>query len=570
MYDPRNPDDRLVLGMKGTMSEMELSLLRRRLVDARRAKARRGELFGLVAIGYLKTGDNRIEKDPNRRVRDAIGVVFSKFAELQSARQVLLWLRQERVLLPVAVRKFGKQSVEWKAPAYRTIYHILTNPVYAGAYAFGRQKAIVKIENGRKRVTIRKLRNWRDWDVLIKEHHEGYITWEDFESNRRLMADNANRMSKMTRGSIRHGEALLVGLLRCARCARKLRVSYSGSALLRRYVCRDQSEASTDKACISFGGLRVDRAVAQEVLEQLRPLGIEAAMAAMHDHGQEHLGKGRQLANALEQARFEAARAHRQYDEADPGYRLVAAELERRWNEKLIKVRELEERIAEHETTPNVTLCRTDRDRFLSLGQDLPTAWYSVGASAETRKKIIRLLIEEIIVDVVDDKIELVIHWQGGDHMRLSVKKNKSGHNRLTTDADVVEFVRVLARHMPDNTIASILNRSGKSTGHGNSWTSSRVYSLQYNHKIAPYREGERAERGEVTLDEAAALLSVSSSTILRMLDDGTLPGQQFCKGAPWIIRLQDLERKDVRDDANRRRLRRPPSRDADQKIFDL
>jgi len=171
---------------------------------------------------------------------------------------------------------------------------------------------------------------------------------------------------------------------------------------------------------------------------------------------------------------------------------------------------------------------------------------------------------------VVDDRIELVIHWQGGDHTRLSVKKNKSGHNRLTTAADVVEFVRVLARHMPDNSIASILNRSGKSTGHGNSWTSSRVYSLRYNHKIAPYREGERAERSEVTLDEAAALLSVSSSTIVRMLQQGTLPGQQFCKGAPWIIRLQDLECKDVRDDAKRRRLRRPPSHDADQKTRDL
>jgi DNA invertase Pin-like site-specific DNA recombinase len=189
VYDPRNPDDRLVLGMKGTMSEMELSVLRRRLVDARREKARRGELFGIIAIGYQRTENNRLERDPNRRVRDAIAIVFNKFAELQSARQVLLWLRHEKILLPAVVRKFGKRSVEWKTPAYRAVYHILTNPVYAGAYAFGRQKAIVKIENGRKRVMKRKRRNWQDWDVLIKDHHEGYITWTEFERNQRLMSD---------------------------------------------------------------------------------------------------------------------------------------------------------------------------------------------------------------------------------------------------------------------------------------------------------------------------------------------------------------------------------------------
>jgi hypothetical protein len=172
--------------------------------------------------------------------------------------------------------------------------------------------------------------------------------------------------------------------------------------------------------------------------------------------------------------------------------------------------------------------------------------WDSVGASAETRKKILRLLIEEIVVDVVADKIELVIHWQGGDHTRLSVRKNKTGQNRWATDADVVELVQSLARQMPDDLIAAILNRSGKSTGRGNSWTRARVCTLRQHQKILPYRKGERAERGEVTLNEAASALSVSPSAILRMLRDGTLPAQQLCKGAPWIIRAQDLERENV------------------------
>jgi excisionase family DNA binding protein len=570
IYDPRQPDDRLVLGMKGTMSEMELSILRQRAGEAKKQKARRGELLGIVAIGYVRTDDDRVEKDPNRRVQDAIDLVFNKFAELQTARQVLIWMKQEQVLLPFVVYKSGKRLVEWRTPKYRAIYHILMNPIYAGAYVFGRRETVVKIENGRKRIIHRMRRSWTEWDVLIKEHHEGYISWEEFERNQRLMADNTNRKSNLGRGSIRRGDALLAGLFRCARCGRRLNVFYTGRGSSQRYICQSRTEAATDDRCLSFGGLRIDRAVAQEVLDRMQPLGIEAAIAVMNEHGQEQSEKRRQLENALEQARFEAARAHRQYDEVDPANRLVAAELERRWNERLINLRALEEQLAQNDKGPVIALGTEDRDRLLALAQDLPRVWDSVGATVETRKKIIRLLIDEIVVDVVADKIELVIHWHGGDHTRLSAKKNKHGQNRWTTDADVVEFVQLLARHMPDKAIASILNRSGKSTGRGNSWTSSRVYSLRRIHGIAPYRKGERAERGEVTIEEAATALSLSQSTILRMLREGTLPGQQLCKGAPWIIRLEDLERQDVRDDAKCRQSRCPSSHDPRQRSFDL
>lgn len=571
IYDPRQPDDRLLLGLKGTLSEMELSTLRQRAGEAKKQKARRGELLGRVAIGYVRTDDNRLEKDPSRRVQDAIGLVFGKFAELQTARQVLIWMKQEKILLPVVVYRSGKRSVEWGTPRYRTIHHILTNPIYSGAYAFGRRRSVVKIENGRKRIIHRMHRDWTEWEVLIKEHHERYITWEEFERNQRLMADNANRKSNLGRGSIRRGDALLAGLCRCARCGRRLHVYYySNSGSKQRYVCQSRSDANTDKLCLSFGGLRVDRAIAQEILDRVQPLGIEAAIAAMNEHGQEHSEKRRQLENALEQARFETARAHRQYDEVDPGNRLVAGELERRWNERLINLRTLQEQLAEHDKEPVTAFRPEDRNQLLAMAQDIQSVWDSPGVTVETRKKIIRLLIEEIVVDVVDDKIELIIHWHGGDHTILSVKKNKHGQNRWTTDADVVELVQILSRHAPDKATASILNRSGKSTGRGNSWTASRVYSLRRVHGIDPYREGERAERGEVTIEEAATALSLSRSTILRMLRDGRLPGQQLCKGAPWIIRLHDLERQDVRDNAEWRRSRCPSSRDLHQKSLDL
>ena len=280
--------------------------------------------------------------------------------------------------------------------------------------------------------------------------------------------------------------------------------------------------------------------------------------------------KRRQLANALEQARFEAARAHRQYDQVDPDNRLVADELERRWNERLVSIHALEEQLTQHDTGPAIALSLEDRKRLLALGRDLSRAWDSAAASVETRKKIVRLLVVEIIVDVVSDKLELVIHWHGGDHTRLSPKRNKVGQNHWVTDADVVDLVRVLARQMPDESIAAILNRAGKSTGRGNSWTRSRVCSLRYGQNIERYHEDERAERGEVTIDEAGATLAVSPSTIRRMINDGILPAQQLCKGAPWIIRLRDLVREDVRAEAAARRSRRPSSIDPRQRSLDF
>jgi excisionase family DNA binding protein len=569
IYDPRRSNDRLLLGMKGTMSEMELSVVRQRLREAVQQKARRGELFAAVAIGYVKTDDDRLEKDPDRGIQDAIALVFAKFAELQTARQVLLWFRQENISLPAVVHRAGRRAIEWKIPTYHTLRHILTNPVYSGSYVFGRSSTRVTIKEGRKQINRTLSRNPKDWGVLIKDHHEGYISWEQFERNQRLIADNANGKSFMGRGSIRHGKALLAGLFRCARCGRRLAVAYSGPGATQRYVCRGTPAVMARNNCISFGGARIDRAVAAEVLDRLQPFGVEAALGALTSHEHELSEKKSQLENALEAARYEAARAHRQYDAVDPDNRLVASELERRWNEKLCRVQELEMVLAQIAATPTSMFSPDDRKRLMSLGNDLARAWDSPGASFETKKKIIRLLITEIVVDV-SDTLDLIIHWQGGDHTQLTVQKNNPRGNRWVTDAEVVDLVHVLARQMPDAYIASLLNRSGKSTARGQSWTRTRICSLRHQLGIAAYREGERAERGEVTLQEAAALLSVSPSTILRMINAGTLPASQLCRGAAWIIRHADLQCEHVRQEACRRRHRRPASEHRLQMDLDL
>jgi len=571
VYDPRHPNDRLLLGMKGTMSEMELSMFRQRSLEALKQKARRGELFMTVAIGYLKMAHDRIEKDPDQRIQEAIDLVFAKFADLQTVRQVHLWLRQERISLPAVVHGAEGRRIEWKLPVYNTIHHILTNPVYAGAYTFGRTASRVTIEAGRKKVVRGFRRDRSDWEVLINDHHEGYITWAEFERNQRLVSDNANGKSFMSRGAIRRGEALLAGLFRCGHCGRKLHVAYSGvNGSAGRYHCRGSQMNHGGSACISFGGMRVDHAVGMEVIARVQPLGVAAALAAMETRGRENQEKRRQVELALEQARYETARARRQYDAVDPDNRLVAGELERRWNERLLAARTLEDERDALAAMPDASLGEEDRQRLLALGSDLERAWNSPGATPATRKRIIRTLINEIVVCVSDQALDLVVHWHGGDHTALEVKKNRTGQHRWSATADVVDLVRSLARQMPDKYIAAVLNRAGKSTGRGNSWTRGRVNSLRNQQTIEPYREGERAERGEVTLDEAAAVLQVSASTVRRLIEDGTMPAQQLCKGAPWVIRSSDLDRAEVKEAAQARRLRRPPSGNPQQKELEL
>ena len=375
----------------------------------------------------------------------------------------------------------------------------------------------------------------------------------------------------MSRGSVRRGEALLAGLLRCGYSGRKLHVAYSGAnGSAGRYHCRGGQINHGGDRCISFGGLRIDRAVGAEVIEHLQPLGLEAAIGALEARRVEQTEKRRQIELALEQARYEAARARRQYDAVDPDNRLVAAELERRWNERLLAVRGLEDERDALSASPPTVLTATDRDRLLALGADLERAWQSPGATPATRKRIIRTLIEEIVVRIEDDVLGLVIRWQGGDHTPLRVPRNRIGQHRWSVDADVVALVTVLARQMPDQAIAAVLNRAGKTTGKGHGWTRSRVCSLRNHRQIAPYREGERTLRGEVTLEEAAKILDVSQATVRRLIQEKVVPAQQLCKGAPWVIRVSDLEHQTVRDTADARRQRRPPSEDPRQNTLAL
>lgn len=548
VYDPRSVNDRLLLGMKGTMSEMELSLLRQRSVEALKLKAARGDLHTTVAIGYVRTEDNRVELDPDLRIREAISSVFTRFAQAGSVRQALLWFRQEHIELPAAVYDEGCRNVVWRLPTYTAVLKVLTNPVYAGAYVFGRTETRVRIEAGRKRIVRGHRREREQWQVLIHEHHEGYIDWPTYEHNQRVIADNTNMRGGMARGALRRGEALLPGLLRCAHCGRKLHVAYGGSdGTVARYHCKGAAINHGSQRCISFGSLRVDRAVAAEVLVMLSPIGMQAALRAIEQRANDDHAKRRQLELALEQARFEAARAQRQFDAVDPGNRLVAAELERRWNERLAQVSQRQAELEALDAQAGTNLTPQQHDALLALGADLPRVWDHPSASNELRKRILRTVIKEIVARVADARIELIIHWQGGDHTELSVVKNRRGQHRWTTDVEVQTLITQLARQLNDGSIASLLNRLGHRTGKDQTWTELRVRSFRCDHGIAVYKPGERLERGEVTLEQAADALGTSKMTVLRMISAGSLTAWQACKGAPWVIKADYLRRPEVR-----------------------
>jgi DNA invertase Pin-like site-specific DNA recombinase len=541
IYDPRHPNDRLLLGMKGTMSELELSLFRQRSQEALKQKARRGALFLSVAAGYLKTGRDRIEKDPDQRVQDALRMVFAKFAELQSVRQVHVWLREEGIAMPTACHSTAEgRSIVWRLPLYNTVHNILTNPVYAGAYAFGRTMSKVSVEEGRKRVRRGVRRPLAEWDVLLKDQHEGYISWAEFERNQRVIANNATgKGSAIARGAARHGELLLAGLLRCGHCGRKMYVAYGGKA--GRYHCEGALVNHGTERCISFGGLRADDAVGMEVLRVLKPLGIDAAVKALDAQAGETLAAKRQLELALQRARFEAAHARRQYDAVDPTNRLVAGELERRWNEALQVVHQIESDIAAIEARKPMPLGEVERQQLMQLGSDLALAWSHPAATSATRKRIVRAALSEIVVHVEAEHIEMILHWQGGDHTALKLRKNGAGKHRWTIPEDTLSLVRELARLMPDRQIARLLNRAGKPTGRGNGWTQARVCSFRSHYGIAVHRENEWAERGEITLEAVAQTIGVSIMTALRMVRLGIIKGRQVCRGAPWAIKAEDV-----------------------------
>jgi excisionase family DNA binding protein len=541
VYDPRLTNDRLLLGMKGTISEMEVANFRERGQAALQQKAKRGALVQRVAVGYLRGADDRIEKDPDARVQSTIDLVFRKFAELGSVRQVYFWLDREQIELPVVSGTKDAREKGWQSARYHAVLSILKNPVYAGAYAYGRKKTITRLEAGQK-VQRQVKRRREDWAVLILDHHESYIDWDVYQSNQAMIAHNENANSHAVRGSVRRGEALLAGLLRCGHCGAKMLAQYPRQRVIR-YQCSGYMLNRDQPSCVMFGGLRADRLVSEQLLRCLSPLGIDAATTAITALEEANDERIHQKTLALQQARYEVAHARRQYDAVDPSNRLVAAELERRWNRALVAEDELEAEITVLEDGREHPITDTQKQELLDFARDIPRLWDDPQSSPEYKKRLLRIALKEITATCEAETIRLVLHWQGGDHTQLEFPRIHTGHHRFATDHDLIEMIGRLARIEPDARIASILNKNEHRTAHGKSWTAKNVCSMRNRHAIPVYRHGERQDRGEISVRQAADVLGVTPTTIFRLIQLKQLPATQICGNAPWILLKQDVDR---------------------------
>ena len=555
VYDPRIANDRLLLGLKGTMSEFELSLFRQRCRESINAKARRGELQFCLPVGLLWTEDGQVELDPDRRVQSSIRLVFQKYEELGSVRQVLLWFRRNELSLPTATYGNKGRRPVWKLPVYNTVHKFITNPAYAGAYAFGKTGDRTTVVSDRAIKTRGHNKPMDSWMVLLQGHHPGYISWTQYEFNQKTLADNAHMKQRMTPKSGRGGRALLAGLLRCRRCGRMLHVTYCGPGKSIRYSCRGAHINHGEKWCISFGGLRPDELVAHSLLDVLSPHAIDAAVKAKTLSHQEHDEQVKAIELELEQARYQVRLAERRYENADPENRLVASELEARWNAALEHVDGLKKRLEAISGEHGPASASVDQGKLLELASSLHDVWNSPAADMRLKQRLVRVLVREIVADVDEssEEIVLVVHWVGGRHTELRVKKNKTGIHRKRASEEAENVVRRMAGRWPDEQIAATLNRLGIPTGAGNTWNEVRIYNLRRRLQLPAY-DPESAGGGQTcTLAQAAKRLEVSEALVRRLIRDRLLLATQATKGAPYEIQIDDLD-----NEALQRALREP------------
>src|ERR1700744_1226986 len=549
VYNPCRPNDRLLLGMKGSISEFELGVLRSRMLDAARSKARRGELRIPVPIGFVWHREIGLGLDPDCRVQEVTRGIFQRFRELGSARQVHVALKAEQVHFPRPSDGKRMTKFDWTPIRYRNVISVLKNPFYAGAYAYGKSVNRTQIVDGRARKTYGHYRPLRDCEILLKDHHEGYIDWEEFERNQTQLATNAYGRKDGAKSG-RGGRALLGGLLVCHRCGRRLAVVYTGRSNSPVYRCDRGKIAIGAPRCMMFGGLHVDAALARELIRAVEPMAIEAAQLAEQSKTEPQAELRRIVELELQQARYEASLAERRYAACDPDNRLIAATLEKNWETALRRVRDCEARL--DVTTPGApTPAMPARN---GIPEDLEAAWKNPRVTMRCRQQLVRALVNEIIVDIDKEaqEIVLIIHWKGGRNSELRLRKPRTGEHSCSTSDDALAVIRSMASRWSDQDIATTLNRMALPTGQGKTWTAHRVGSIRRVRDIHAYKSAEK-DGVWLTMREAAQRCGVTSHRIRKLIKAGILPAEQVVPGAPFQIRAADLDAPSVVEAAGRK-----------------
>ena len=537
VYHPGLHNDRLLLGLKGTMSEAELHVLRTRMREGALHKAAKGELRLPLPAGldYDELGKVRIT--PDEAVADAIRTVFAYFEELSSARQAMLRLVAEERQLPR--RGPRDRQVRWVPASYRAVHDILTNPCYAGVYAFGRKRVRRTLQDGVVRERVVPVPR-EEWHAFLVDHHPGFITLERYEANQARLRANWSPPRGEGGGAAREGRALLQGLVRCGRCGRKMQVGYSGRSLSPRYCCTRARGMYGKASCQSVGGRRIERQVQDAVFEALAPAAIDATLRAMEQLTDAHHAHVHSAELELERARQDADRARRQYDRCEPENRLVARTLESEWERQLGNVHRAEQQLSAIRVRRPEPLSEEEIAWCRRAGADLGAVFDAPTTTDRERKLLLRAMIAEVVLTVEREQQRALVRilWEGGAVTEYEVTLPRAG-SHAATDQDTLELVRRLAKDYPDHQIAGILARQGRMTGAGKPFTAHRVRSLRNHHKIPPATPRTPPPGTEaVTVAQAAKELGVSTATVHRWLREGFIAGEQMTRNAPWQIHI--------------------------------
>jgi len=543
LYHPALFNDRLILGLKGIMAEAELHVLRARLEGGIRNKAARGELRRGLPVGFVwGEQEGEVRFYPDEGVVSTIRTVFAKFAELGSARKVWLWFHSEG--LPFPMRQHMKSPIRWVAPTYTAIHHVLTNPVYAGAYIYGKCRHERYLdEQGRLRRRTRHL-PMAEWSVLLHEHHPGYIDWATFQANQTRIDSNVHPQPHQGGGAVREGAALLQGLARCGKCGRRLHTHYRGRNASPGYHCSGKDIVhGRGVYCLNVGGIQIDQAVVDAFLQAITPAAVDATELALQQLEADQDAALSQWRLAVERARYEAQRAERQYQAIEPENRLVARTLENEWEQRLRDLAAAEAELRQREQEHPRVLSPEEKGRLRALGSDLQKVWTAPTTTDRDRKELLRALLEEVMVTVdrPQHRAHLTLRWRGGALTELDLCLPRSQPRGIRTDEDTLSLLHRLAALYPDDVIAGILNRQGRKSATGERFTANQVGGLRRYRQIPRFQPPTEPPAGElVPIRKAAQILGIYPSTVHRWLSDGFIAGEQVTAGAPWQIRLTD------------------------------
>jgi len=547
LYDASDPQDRVVLGIAGAFSEFEISLLIDRMQVSQQEKAARGELYeGRFVPGYVCRVAPLCEKHPDDRVRRAVMRVFDHFDRCGSVLQLHRELLRDNFQLPIVPAGRDWRDVEWVTPSYAQLLDMLKHPIYAGIYVRGRRKTMTVLDDEGHIKKQRRRVAREEWAVFLEDHHEAYIDAARWEKNMEKISSNACGGGAAPRAP-QDSPALLAGLWRCRRCGNKLQSHYPSSGV--RYQCRGgaRQRALPKKTCFSFLGARVEERISELVLEVVRPAAIAAAVHATEQLAADFEKRRQLIVDRLAACREAEARAAREYKSTDSTYGAVRQRLASEWEQAIARVQAEQTRLAAFDRDVPVLPTPEQRKQLDRLGEDVHRIWFHPAVSTVFKKQIVRTVIEEIVVDVNEerDELELWIHWAGGHHTELIEPRYRRKARRK--NEDVKAIVQALRKVLDDTSIAAVLNREKIRTASIVTWSAQRVRDFRKRHGIAAFNEKRQQEQGWLTGAQAANSLGISAMSVTRLVHAGILPAEQPLPGLPAVISRDDLNLDDVK-----------------------